>query len=227
MATPVQSTISQIQSAGAAAQQSATQSDPSALDKNAFLKLLTTQLQQQDPTQPMDSTAFVAQLAQFSTLEQMNNTNDTLTKMLAAQSTALQTTAANFVGKNAVFQSNEVTLTAGSPVTINATLPQPAANVNVVIQDQAGNQVRTIGLGSAPAGLTHITWDGLDGNGNQAESGQYTVQVQATDASGNPMTVTQSWSAPITGVSYDTSGTPTFLAGGISVPLSSISELDE
>jgi flagellar hook assembly protein FlgD len=124
----VQSTIAQIQSAGAAAQQTAakTTTGSNALGKDEFLKLLTAQLQQQDPTQPMDSTAFVAQLAQFSSLEQMNNVNDTLTKMLTSQGTSLQTTAASMVGKTAVFSTDQVSLTQGTPATITATLSQAA-----------------------------------------------------------------------------------------------------
>jgi flagellar basal-body rod modification protein FlgD len=128
MTMAVSSTVSQIQSASAATQAaSAAKDSNSALGKDAFLKLLTTQLQYQDPTQPMDNTAMVAQLAQFSSLEQMSDVNTNLTKMLTAQGTALETTAAGLVGKTAVFSTNEVGLTEGKTATISATLSQAAS----------------------------------------------------------------------------------------------------
>ena len=222
----VQSTISQIQSAAATAQQQASSKDPTALGKNEFLKLLTTQLQQQDPTQPMDNTAFVAQLAQFSSLEQMNNVNDTLTKMLTSQSTALQTTAADMVGKTAVFNTDQVSLIQGKTATITANLSQMAANVNLVIQDESGNNVRVVALGACPSGVNRFSWDGLDDNGNPLPTGTYTSQLLATDVNGKSISLTQNGSARITGVTFD-NGVPKFLAGGSSLQLSDISELDE
>jgi flagellar basal-body rod modification protein FlgD len=227
MAMAVQSTISQIQSAAATAQQQASSKDNSTtLGKDDFLKLLTTQLQQQDPTQPMDNTAFVAQLAQFSSLEQMSNVNDTLTKMLTAQGTALQTTAADMVGKNAIFTTDQVNLVMGNTATIAANLSQAAANVNLVIQDSSGNAVRTAALGACPSGMNKFTWDGLDDNGSQLPTGTYTTQILATDINGKSVSLTQSSSAPITGVTFS-NGTPSFIAGGTTLQLSDISELDE
>lgn len=224
----VQSTISDIQSAGATAQQqaSAGTSGSTALGKNEFLKLLTAQLQQQDPTQPMDSTAFVAQLAQFSSLEQMNNVNDTLTQMLASQGTALQTTAASMVGKTAVFNTDQVSLTPGTPATITATLSQAAANVNLVIQNSDGKNVRVMTLGAMQSGLNTIKWDGLDDSGKALPADDYTTQVLAADINGNPISLTQNGSARITGITFK-NGTPSFLAGGSTLQLSDISELDE
>ncbi len=224
----VQSTITQIQSAAATAQQAAAaKSDPTSLGKDDFLKLLTTQLQQQDPTQPMDNTAFVAQLAQFSSLEQMNNVNDTLTKMLTGQGTSLQTTAADMIGRTAFFTTDQVTLEQGGTATITANLSSAAANVNVTIQDSAGATVRTLNPGAMASGPNHITWDGLDASGNPLPSDTYTVQVSATDLGGKPVSLTQCGSARITGVTFDATGTPLFTAGGNSLKLSDISELDE
>jgi flagellar basal-body rod modification protein FlgD len=174
----------------------------------------------------MDNTAFVAQLAQFSSLEQMTNVNDNLTKMLTSQGTALQTTAASMVGKSAVFSTNQVSLTQGGTATIAANLSQAAANVNLVIQDGIGDNVRTLALGACASGMNKFTWDGLDDKGKQLPSGTYTAQVLATDLNGNSISLTQSSSARITGIAF-TNGTPTFLAGGSSLKLSDISELDE
>jgi len=223
----VQSTISQIQSAAATAQQQAAKkSDPNALGKDDFLKLLTTQLQQQDPTQPMDNTAFVAQLAQFSSLEQMSNVNDTLTQMLTSQGTALETTAAGMVGKTAIFNTDQVSLVQGKPATITANLSQAATNVTLTIQDGSGNTVRTIGEGAYPSGNNTFTWDGQDDHGNSLPNGNYTAQLQATDINGKSVSLTQNGSAPITGVVFN-NGTPEFLAGGSTLKISDISQLNE
>lgn len=224
----VQSTISQIQSAGATAKANVADATKgsNALGKNEFLKLLTAQLQQQDPTQPMDSTAFVSQLAQFSSLEQMNNVNDTLTKMLTSQDTALQSTSAGMVGKTAVFKTDQVSLTQGKPATITTTLSQAAANVNLIIQDKSGNTVRSMGLGACQSGINRLQWDGLDDKGKELPTGMYTAQVLAADLNGKPIALTQNGSARITGITFD-NGVPKFLAGGSTLQLSDISELDE
>lgn len=224
---PASSTISQIQSAAAAAQQKAAPTnDPSALGENDFLKLLTTQLQYQDPTQPMDNTAMVAQLAQFSALEQMTNVNTNLTQMITAQGTALETTSAGMVGKTAVFHSDQVSLTQGKTATFTANLSSAAANVAVSILDSNGNSIRTIGEGPCPSGNNTFTWDGNDNNGNPEPTGTYTLQISATDVNGNSVSLTQSGSAPITGVVFN-NGAPQFLAGGSTLSLSDISQLNE
>jgi flagellar basal-body rod modification protein FlgD len=228
MIMAVQSTIADIQSAGATAQQQAASAatGSTTLGKDEFLKLLTAQLQQQDPTQPMDSTAFVAQLAQFSSLEQMNNVNDTLTKMLTSQATALQTTAADMVGKTAVFTTDQVGLTQGQPATITVNLSQAAADVNLMIQDATGTQVRVAALGPVASGIQKIQWDGCNDNGDQLPTGNYTAQVVAADISGKSIPLTLNGSARITGITFD-NGTPKFLAGSSTLNLSDITEIDE
>ena len=196
------------------------------LGQAEFLKLLTTQLTYQDPLDPVDDKAFIAQMAQFSSLEQMNNVNDTLTKMLSSQSTSLQTTAASMVGKTAVFNTDEVGLTEGKTATITANLSQAATDTNLVIKDKDGNTVRVMALGPMQSGLNTIKWDGLDDNGKALPTDTYTTQVNAKDISGNPVSLTQNGSARITGITFD-NGTPKFLAGGSTLQLSDISELDE
>jgi flagellar basal-body rod modification protein FlgD len=221
-----QSTVSQIQGAAtAAAQQAAQQNDPTALGKDQFLKLLTTQLQYQDPTQPMDSSAFVAQLAQFSSLEQMTNVNDTLTQMLTAQSTS---NAASLVGKTAHFNANQATgqidVTQGTPVAISASLTAAAANVTMVVEDSNGAIVRTAALGPGLSGTNSFQWDGLDDNGLPVATGTYTAQLTATDSTAQPVPFIQS--AVITGFTTN-NGTPQFIAGGSTLQLSDISEVDQ
>ncbi len=222
----IQSTVSQIQGAAtAAAQQTAQQNDPTALGKQQFLTLLTTQLQYQDPTQPMDSSAFVAQLAQFSSLEQMTNVNDTLTQMLTAQSTS---NAASLVGKTAQFSANQATgqiaVTQGTPVTISASLTAAAANVTMVVEDSSGATVRTAALGSGLSGANSFQWDGLDDNGSPVATGTYAAQLTATNSTGQTVPFIQS--AVITGFTTN-NGTPQFIAGGSTLQLSDISEVDQ
>jgi flagellar basal-body rod modification protein FlgD len=227
MTMAIQSTVSQIQSAAAATQQAAaTKNDPSQLGESDFLKLLTTQLQQQDPTQPMDNTAMVAQLAQFSALEQMTNVNTTLTQMLTGQGTALEANAAGMVGKTAIFTTDQVSLVQGKTATITANLSQAATNVTLTIQDGTGQTVRTIGEGACASGNNTFQWDGNDDKGNPLADGNYTAQVLATDINGKSVSLTQNGSAPITGVIFN-NGTPEFLAGGSTLKISDISQLNQ
>jgi flagellar basal-body rod modification protein FlgD len=130
------------------------------------------------------------------------------------------------VGKTAVFNSDEVTMETGKPATITADLSAAAANVSVVIDDKDGKQVRVLNLGPMASGTQAIKWDSYDQDGKQLPSGTYTVKVTATDVNGKAIALTQSASAPITGVTFK-DGTPYFTAGGQSIQLSDISEVDQ
>jgi len=136
------------------AKQPANATGSNALGKNEFLKILTAQLAHQDPTSPMDSNAFVAQLAQFSALEEQQNTNDTLTQMLALQSANNQTGAVSVavasVGKYATYNASQMTLSANGNISVSATLAAPATDVEMEVDDANGKQVRRQPFGPMP-----------------------------------------------------------------------------
>jgi len=222
----VQSTISEIQSAGNKAQAAESKKDKSALGKDEFLKLLTNQLQHQDPTEPMDNTAFVAQLAQFSSLEQMSNVNDTLTKMLTGQTSALQTGSAQMVGKTAMLTGDEVDFEPGDlAARIGVNLEKPA-KVTVAIQDATGATINSLPAVDLTAGDHKILWDGTNSDGEAAGYGTFKAVVTAVGTDGQIVSFTQTGSARITGMQFK-DGNPTFITGGQNLQLSEITELDE
>jgi flagellar basal-body rod modification protein FlgD len=222
----VQSTISDIQSAGNKAQAAESKKDKSALGKDEFLKLLTNQLQHQDPTQPMDNTAFVAQLAQFSSLEQMSNVNDTLTKMLTGQTSALQTGSAQMVGKTAMLKGDEIDFEPGDlAARIGVNLEKPA-KVAVAIQDATGATINSLPAVDLTAGDHKILWDGTNSDGEAAGYGTFKAIVTAVGTDGQIVSFTQTGSARITGMQFK-DGNPTFITGGQNLQLSEITELDE
>jgi flagellar basal-body rod modification protein FlgD len=228
MATNISSTLSDIQSAGDKAKNDAVSAkNGNKLDKNAFLRLLTEQMSHQDPTKPMDNTAFVAQLAQFSSLEAQTNTNDTLGRLLAAQNTSLQNSTVGMVGKNAVFPTDEVALVKGAPAKISADLSGLAGNVTMVVKDPAGGLVRLAQLGPAAAGKNTFEWDGKNDDGDALAPGPYKVTLTAQDLEGNLVPLTQFGQSRITSVSFDSAGEATIHAGAVSMPLSKVSEISE
>ena len=198
----------------------------SKLGKDEFLKILTAQLANQDPTQPMDSNAFVAQLAQFSALEQQQNTNDTLTQMLSLQESASGSSAVSMVGKDALYNPKQMDLASGGSLTVNATLPSDAANVTMTVSDSNGNPVCTQDFGPKSAGTTALTWDGKDNSGVAQAAGTYSIAVSAVDISGKTMTVSEQARGRITGVTF-ASGTPELLIGNTSISLSDVQSIQE
>ena len=198
----------------------------STLGKNEFLKILTAQLANQDPTAPMDSNAFVAQLAQFTALEEQQNTNDTLTQMLALQQSSSQTNAVAMVGKDAVYNASQMDLSAGGTISVNATLAATAGDVIMEVDDASGNAVRHQSFGPRTAGNQTLTWDGLNDSGVAQSPGTYGVSVSATDLSGNAVSVTQQARGRITGVSFQ-NGTTQLMIGNTTISLSDIVELQE
>jgi len=191
------SSATQTASAATAATAGTTQT----LGENDFLKLLTAQMQAQDPLNPMDSANFAAQLAQFSSVEQLTNINTQLTNMAASQASLQNTMASDLIGKNVTVTGNTVTL--NGQAVMPYTLPSDASAVSVSVYDATGALVKTAPLGQQAAGNNSYTWDGKDNNGNTLAAGQYKFAVQAVDGSGQAITATPLTSGTVTGISFN------------------------
>jgi len=193
------------------------------LDRTAFLRLLVEQLKHQDPLKPQDDSAFVAQLAQFSQLEQSMSINDKLNTLAAQNAGLANAQSVNLVGSSATVRGNLVTVDGtgvGAPLAF--TLTSAASATTVTIRDQNGNVVRTIDAGSRPGGLSRLQWDGHDNAGNICPAGTYQVTIQATNAVGAPVSVSQETTGLITQVSFDKGYPVLTLDNGVAVPVSDL-----
>lgn len=220
------STVNKTSSASSADTSNVQGTGSNKLGKNEFLKILTTQLQYQDPTAPMDNSQFVAQLAQFSSLEQMQNVNTTLEQLVTVQKAASQNSAIGMVGKDALYSSNEQSLTAGGSVKVEATLAASAADVTMTISTPDGKTVRRQSFGALQAGVNELTWDGRDDKGDVQPAGAYLVNVAAADLQGKAVSVTQYSRSRITGMSFS-DGTAQLLLGTKSVPLDQVAQIQD
>ncbi len=192
----------------------------SALGKDAFLRLLTAQLANQDPTAPSDDQAFVAQLAQFSQVEQAEGMNSRLDSLLLAQSSNNQTATAAFIGKDVVYNSNQVGIT-DKGGTIMGNLATSASTMTVTITDSSGKTVKTMNLKDVNAGALKVPWDGKSDTGLQLPAGQYTVAFDAKDSSGNSVTVTAQGEARVTGVTF-AAGYPQLIVNNTPIKMSDV-----
>ncbi len=193
------------------------------LNENDFLSLLTTELQNQDPLNPSDSSDMAAQMAQFASVEQLTDINTQLTNMASSQSSLQNTTAAGLIGDNVVATGNTVTL--NGQASLNYTLAGNAAKVTVSIYNSSGTLVNTQVLGNENAGANSYTWNGNDSNGNTLPSGQYTFAVTAADSSGNAVTASTLTSGTVTAVTNSNNITYLILDNGEQIQLSDIQEI--
>jgi flagellar basal-body rod modification protein FlgD len=177
----------------------ATAKSPFSADFNMFLKLLTTQMQNQDPLSPMDSTQYTQQLAQYSQVEQTVQQTGTLKEILARLSTQDMSQAANFIGKEAVF-SSAVSGLGASPATWTYATDRAITTGTATISDASGATVLTRPLD--PAGTTgNFSWDGTLADGTKAANGAYTLSIKGVDAAGIPAAVAISSTGTVSDVS--------------------------
>jgi len=196
------------------------------LGKDEFLKLLMTQMGNQDPTAPNDSQAFVAQLATFAQLELQQNGNKTLDSLLLAQASATQTSMSNFVGKDVVFKSDTIQLIGGEKAGGIASLKADATNVTAVVTDKDGQTVRTLRLGAHESGTVEFEWDGRDDSGRVMPAGEYGLRVTAQDVQGKSVAVEQRGAGHVDGLAY-VDGVATLKLGDVKVKVSDIVEINE
>jgi flagellar basal-body rod modification protein FlgD len=152
-----------------------------------FLTLLTTQLQNQNPLDPLDTNQFTQQLVQFAGVEQQLKTNDQLTSLVSLQQTAQSTQALGFVGKTAVVDGATTKLTNGAA---GWTLGVASnSNVAVTIANSTGQNVFSGNYSVAAGANQAFSWDGKGNDGTQWPDGKYTLTATAVDSSGNPVAV--------------------------------------
>jgi len=198
----------------------------STLGKDEFLTLLTTQLQYQDPLSPMDNSEFIAQLAQFSSVEQLQGLGSRLDTLLIAQASANQLNTATLTGKEIRFKSDGVTVTtSGAHAPFDVTLDADAAKGTAVVCDSAGHVVRTLDLGAHQAGTFGVDWDGLDQYGHPVPPGDYTITLSATAPDKSTVGATLSVSGVVAGVSFENQA-PELLVGGRHVKMSDVVQID-
>ncbi len=160
-----------------------------ASDFNTFLNLLTTQLQNQDPTDPVDSNQFTQQLVEFAGVQQQVQTNTLLQSLLTQAQGSQIGAASSYIGTTVEATGDQVGLTNGAG-NFGYTLASAATTVNVTIKDSSGNTVFT-GTGNTAAGQNLVQWDGKNSvTGATEPDGTYTVSVTATDATGKAITAT-------------------------------------
>jgi flagellar basal-body rod modification protein FlgD len=214
-----------IESAQTSASQNTT-SQNTVLGKDEFLTLLVAQLQNQDPMNPMDSTGFTAQLAQFSSLEQLQNVNDQLSHIGASQASLNNLQAVDYIGKTVVASGSSTQVKDGVAEKLRFDLGADASRVDIKLYDAAGNFIRSIENDAMNQGQQSITWDGTDMNGNAVPDGTYTFQVMALDANQTAVSVSTYTTGIISGVNFR-DGSAYLLAGDIEIPMSSVVSVTE
>src|SRR4051812_7043586 len=177
--------VSGLTTAAAAQQQTTTSGVKLAKDLNSFLQLLTSQLKNQDPLSPMDSTQFTNQLTQFAQVEQQININSNLTNLIGLSRQSIVSSAVNYIGKTIEGQSDQVPLQNGA-LKAGYGLNSDAKAVTLVVRDDTGNIVFSK-PGETLKGVHEFDWDGKDSNGVQLKDGTYTLGVTSEDADGKPV----------------------------------------
>ncbi|WP_413582654.1 flagellar hook assembly protein FlgD [Bdellovibrio sp. HCB288] len=177
------------------------------MDKDAFFKLMLTQMKNQDPTNPMKSHEMAAQLANFSSLEQMQNINKTLEEMKAAQKPSENFQALNLIGKAVAGDSSKVVRGVNDREhDFRFSLPMAAEEVTVKVRDADGAVVREYNLKGLKQGENKLTWNGEDTKGMKAAAGEYQFLAEAKTADGKKLGIKTDFDGVITGVSYSSEG---------------------
>lgn len=193
------------------------------LDKEAFLKLLVAQLQNQDPTSAQDPNEMVQQMVGYSQLEQLQNMNTALETLQLQNQGIFQAEAVSLVGKKVRVTSSSFGLEDGS-ASVGVDLASAASTVTLTVKDSSGKTVAVLDEGSLEAGTHIFDWNGQDSSGNTLSDGTYTVEVTAKDADGNTVTATTSSYVTVDSVLFS-SGTVLLMAGGRSFTLDTVNEV--
>lgn len=204
-----------------AAPASASATSASAGSEDRFLKLLVTQLNNQDPLNPLDNAQLTSQLAQMSTVSGIEKLNTALQSLLAQSGSSQVLQSAGLIGKSVLVPGQELALKDGNVTAFAVEMGGAAESVKVSIADAAGHVVRSYDLGPLAAGVKTMSWDGKGADGLALPDGAYKVSAVATGAGGNVTPVALTY-ANVTSVAQGANGVALTLADSRSVSFSDV-----
>ncbi|WMJ69134.1 flagellar hook capping FlgD N-terminal domain-containing protein [Stenotrophomonas sp. 24(2023)] len=189
------------------------------LDQADFLRLMTQQLQHQDPLKPMDNTQMVAQMAQMSTVQGITDLNKTVKGFQESMASDQVLRGAALVGHNVLVPSPKMVL--GKEGDVSGVVAAPSAGfVTVDITDDKGNKVTQISVEAKAAGEVTFKWDGKDSAGNRMPAGDYTATAKHTDAANKETKLSTYMQAPVESVTVGSDGLYLNLKGLGTAPMS-------
>jgi flagellar basal-body rod modification protein FlgD len=180
--------------------------------QDRFLKLLVTQMKNQDPLNPMDNAQVTSQLAQISTVNGIQQLNTTMQSLSSSFMSAQSLQSASLIGHTVLTDGSALNVADGTPALGAIEFAQAADSVKVNVVSAAGNIVRQLDLGPQKSGLSGFQWDGLDDGGSKVAAGSYTFQVAAT-SSGQKVNTTSFMAGPVSSITLKTDGTHLTVGG--------------
>lgn len=195
------------------------------LDKDAFMKLMLAQMKHQDPTNPMQSHEMAAQMAQFTSVEQLQNMNQTLGRMEASKKPGDNFQSLALIGKAVSGDSSLLSRLEGDEAhEFKYELPKNASNVKITIKNQNGEAIRTYSFQDLKQGQHQLNWNGQDERGLVQPAGEYKFQVEAIGGEGQKLVVKTDFEGIISGVTFSGSG-PVLLVDGQNIKLSDVKKI--
>jgi flagellar basal-body rod modification protein FlgD len=183
------------------------------IDQSGFLKLLTTQLQTQDPTEPTDTNAMTQQMATFSQVAGITEMNQSLKSMLTTMDSSRFGDASGWIGRAALISGNVATQASNGAYAGQITLPDDAKDVTLSLVNSAGETVYTKDLGAKTAGNVAWSWDGKDKDGNATADGALQVVVTGSTTAGKSLNPTNATWNEIQSVKSPATGTTQLITG--------------
>jgi flagellar basal-body rod modification protein FlgD len=192
----------------------------SAISSQQFLSLLVTELQNQNPLDPTNSTDFINQLTSYANFDQQQTLNSNMSTLVSSLNSLLTLNSSNYIGQTVTAKTDTGTLKDGQ-ISFGYSLESAASDVTLSVKDSSGNTVWT-GSGTTTSGTNSFTWDGTTTDGTQlTDGGQYTLNVSATDSTGQSVYGYTTVTGKVTSID-NSSGTPMLNIGSTSVSTSNV-----
>lgn len=197
------------------------------LDKDAFLQLMLAQIKNQDPMNPTKSDQMAAQLAQFSSVEQLMNMNTKMDGLTKTQTPISQYQALNFIGRSVAADSSKIIRNIGDKAhDLRFSLVKDAEKVKLNVKNEEGDVVRTYEMNKLKKGDNSISWNGLDGAGNSLKAGNYFLEIEGEDAFGGKVAARTAFEGKVTGINYTSDGV-VLMVGDQSIRLNDVSKIED
>jgi flagellar basal-body rod modification protein FlgD len=190
-----------------------------------FLKMLTAQLQNQDPMNPTDTASMTTQLAQLNMVDGINQMKSTMTSLLSQIQSSDFMNYSSSVGKYAMAASKSLSFDGQTPINLGAQLANDVSSILATISDEKGNVIAKETLDAHKAGLVNFLWDGVDSNGEPVAAGTYNIALSAVSTEGNPFIPDSYVASMVAAIGKDSNKNPLLtLADGRTVAPSDIAQ---